>query len=283
VQQEQTLVVGVGEVGGALAEVLERVSPVLRQDLEPITISGPVGVMHICIPYQSGEQFEGAAVSYINKFRPRLTIVNSTVVPGTVRSIACNSGAPVAYSPVRGKHARMTQELLEYTKFIAAFDDNAAMEAEAHFQRAGMRTRRIAQVETLELAKLVETTYFGVQIAFAQEVNRLAEKVGANYDEAISFFEEIGFLPRTRYFPGFIGGHCVIPNINLLRNVAISPLFEAVLASNELRAKELAQEQFSADKKEGSHTEKSASSGTKASRTSTRRSSRASAAPEGTH
>jgi hypothetical protein len=55
----------------------------------------------------------------------------------------------------------------------------------------------------------------------------------------LSIFEEIEFLPRTRYFPGFIGGHCVIPNINLLQRVARSPLLQAVLDSNRKRAHEL--------------------------------------------
>jgi len=49
----------------------------------------------------------------------------------------------------------------------------------------------------------------------------------------------VDFLPRTRYSPGFIGGHCVIPNINLLRRIARSPLLDAVLDSNRRRADEL--------------------------------------------
>ena len=56
------------------------------------------------------------------------------------------------------------------------------------------------EVESLELAKLAETTYFGVCIAFAQEMNRYAERVGGDYSEAIDFFEEVDFLPRQRYF-----------------------------------------------------------------------------------
>jgi hypothetical protein len=48
-------------------------------------------------------------------------------------------------------------------------------------------------------------------------------------------FEEVEFLPQTKYFPGVIGGHCVIPNIELLLNVRDSALCKAVLRSNELR------------------------------------------------
>ncbi len=104
-----------------------------------------------------------------------------------------------------------------------------------------MQTRRLEHPETLEVAKLGETTYFGVIIAFAQEFNRYVEKVGGDYYEASTFFDEVGFLPRQRYFPGFIGGHCVIPNINLLLKIAPAPLLEAVLDSNQRREKELKQ------------------------------------------
>ena len=44
------------------------------------------------------------------------------------------------------------------------------------------------QPETLELAKLAETTYFGVLIAFAQELNRYAATVGANYERGRALF-----------------------------------------------------------------------------------------------
>jgi hypothetical protein len=237
---EKTLIVGIGEVGGALAQVLERVQPVLRHDLEPREFAEPIGVMHLCMRYVSRHQFESAAIHYIKRFSPRLTIVNSTVVPGTVRSIARRTGARLAYSPVRGKHAKMVHDLLHYTKIVASPESETAELAEQHFRNAGLKTRRFARVETLELAKLAETTYFGVLIAFAQELNRLADKVGADFSESVEFFDEIEFLPHTRYFPGFIGGHCVVPNIHLLKRVTRSPLFEAVLTSNSMRAAELA-------------------------------------------
>jgi UDP-N-acetyl-D-mannosaminuronate dehydrogenase len=239
----KTLVVGIGEVGGALAEVLERSQPdVLRHDIERRDIKDAIGVMHICIPYQARQQFEPTTLEYIERFRPHLTVINSTVVPGTTRRIAELSGARLAYSPVRGKHARMTEDMLRYYKFVAAPNNEIADEAEAHFRSVGMKTRRIARLETLELAKLAETTYFGIQIAFAQELNRFSQKVQADYFEAIEFFDEIDFLPRVHYYPGFIGGHCVIPNIHLLKQVMHSPLLDAILESNDRRASELANE-----------------------------------------
>lgn len=238
-KEARCLVVGLGEVGGALAEVLDRTGPVLRHDIERREFDMPIGVMHLCFPFTSKEQFESIALSYLERFRPELTIVNSTVLPGTTRSIERRSGLPVAYSPVRGKHVRMVDDLGRYKKFVAASKAVTARLAEEHFRQAGIQTQILATPETLELAKLAETTYFGVIIAFAQELNRYAVTVGADYEEAATFFDEVEFLPRVRYFPGFIGGHCVIPNIHLLQRVAPSPLLEAVLCSNRLRAQEI--------------------------------------------
>ena len=137
--------------------------------------------MHLCIPFTRQADFEAIALSYIQRFKPELTIINSTVVPGTSRAIAERAQAPIAYSPVRGKHIRMAEDLLKYRKFVAGSDDNTANRAAEHFRAAGMTTQCISKLETLELAKLGETTYFGVLIAFAQELNRYANRVDGDY------------------------------------------------------------------------------------------------------
>jgi UDP-N-acetyl-D-mannosaminuronate dehydrogenase len=233
------LVVGLGEVGGALATVLEANGAVLRLDIERVDIPRPVGVMHICFPFQQKQGFVTEVAAHIKRLEPLLTIINSTVLPGTTRTIAQLTGAPVAYSPIRGKHAKMVQDLLHYKKFVASSDDAIAAQAAEHFRSLGMQTETVARPETLELAKLAETSYFGLQIAFAQELKRYADRVGGEYGEAIKFFEEVDFLPRTPYFPGFIGGHCVIPNINLLQEIAPCPLLESILDSNDRLGLEL--------------------------------------------
>jgi UDP-N-acetyl-D-mannosaminuronate dehydrogenase len=234
-KENATVVVGLGEVGGAIAAIVERTRTVLRHDLERVEIAVPVGVMHLCIPFKASLQFETAAIEYIERLKPSLTIIHSTVLPGTTRSIARKSRRAVAYSPVRGKHVRMQEDLLHYVKFVSALTDIDATLAETHLQSAGMKTRRMAKVETLELAKLAETTYFGVCIAFAQELNRYADNVRADYQEAIEFFHEVECLPRTDYFPGVIGGHCVMPNIDLLLKLAPSSVLAAIVESNERR------------------------------------------------
>jgi UDP-N-acetyl-D-mannosaminuronate dehydrogenase len=181
----------------------------------------------------------GQVLGYIHEYRPALTVVNSTVAPGTTRRIAIESGAPVVNSPVRGKHARMQEEMLHYTKFVGALDVPSGQRAVKHFEGVGMKTRLLGSPEATEIAKLTETTYFGLMIAWAQEVERYCMEFGAAYEEVVSFYEEIKFFPPVKYFPGVIGGHCVMPNIAILRQHFPSGLLEAIVQSNTFKQKNL--------------------------------------------
>jgi UDP-N-acetyl-D-mannosaminuronate dehydrogenase len=104
-------------------------------DLEPISIDASVEVMHLCFPFTSRNQFESAARGYVRRFKPKLTIINSTVLPGTTRRLSAATSAHIVYSPVRGKHARMARELLHYSKFVSGLDGRAVQAARNHFKR----------------------------------------------------------------------------------------------------------------------------------------------------
>ena len=234
-----TIVIGTGEIGAPLLEVLSSRYRTRGVDVEPVEITERVDVMHVCYPFQIGD-FVGTTVEYIEKYSPSLVIINSTVAPGTTRKVAERApGVKVAYSPVRGKHKKMKQDLLFYTKFVAGVEKEWGEEAASHFACAGVKVRLFSSPEALELAKLLSTTYFGLLIAWAQEMDRFAKNLNVDYDEITQFFEEIPYFPKTKFFPGFIGGHCVIPNIHILRMDFPSPFLDAILDSNERKKKEL--------------------------------------------
>ncbi|HEX2710670.1 MAG TPA: hypothetical protein VHM88_00375 [Candidatus Acidoferrales bacterium] len=229
---ETVVVVGLGEVGKPLFELISKHHEVVGVDISPpATEVNGVDVLHICYPFQM-EDFIGETVRYIKLFGPRLTILNSTVAVGTTRAIVQRTGAALAYSPVRGKHARMLEDLLRYTKFVGAVDRVFAEQAAKHFESLEMKTRILSSPEAAELAKLTETTQYSLLIAWAQEVERYCDLLGQNYDEIVSFYEEIGFFPPVKYFPGVIGGHCVMPNIELLSRVEHSEILRAIQSSN---------------------------------------------------
>jgi UDP-N-acetyl-D-mannosaminuronate dehydrogenase len=240
-QRVVTLVVGLGEVGRPLYDILKRREPAtIGIDVDATPVDGRVDIMHICFPFHDSDQFQSAVDSYVTKYAPNMVIINSTVVPGTTRCIESSSGVPCVYSPIRGKHAKMVHELNTYIKFLAATAAQATERARTHFESAGLQTETMSTPEALELAKLLETTYFGLLIAWAQEMNRFANTVNADYLEVGKFFREISYLPNVLFQPGFIGGHCVMPNIELLQKCFRSDFLEVVKKSNETRKGELA-------------------------------------------
>ena len=247
-EEPVTLVVGLGEVGNPLFTILKRREPgTVGIDIEPSLVDKPIGIMHICFPYIDSVQFQSAVVGYVLKYDPKVVVINSTAVPGTTRSIETETGIPCVYSPVRGKHTKMVDELLTYIKFVAGTDQEASEKVREHFKAAGMKSETMSTPEALELAKLLETTYFGLLIAWAQEMNRFAETVNADYLEVGKFFSEIAYLPKVLFQPGTIGGHCVMPNIGLLQTRFQSEFLEVITRSNETRKTELtAQEHESA-------------------------------------
>jgi UDP-N-acetyl-D-mannosaminuronate dehydrogenase len=232
-EKTRIVVVGLGEVGKPLLQLLsehhEVVGIDIRPPLEPVV---NVDVLHICYPFEI-KDFVGETSRYIDLFKPRLTIINSTVAIGTTRLIAERTGAAIAHSPVRGKHARMLEEMKTYTKFVGAMDPISGRHAAEHFHSLGLKTRVLSAPEATELAKLTETTYFGLMIAWAQEVERYCDQAGQTYEEVAAFYEEIRFFPSVNYFPGVIGGHCVIPNIEILRKFDDSTILKAITASNQ--------------------------------------------------
>jgi UDP-N-acetyl-D-mannosaminuronate dehydrogenase len=246
-----TLVVGLGEVGNPLFTILKRQEPgTIGIDIEPVRLAKPIGIMHICFPFIDSAQFQKAVIGYVLKYDPKVVVINSTAVPGTTRAVETETGIPCVYSPVRGKHTKMVDELLTYVKFVAGTDAQAAEQVREHFVAAGMKSETMSTPEALELAKLLETTYFGLLIAWAQEMNRFSETVNADYLEVGKFFREIAYLPDVLFQPGYIGGHCVMPNIGLLQTRFQSEFLEVMKRSNETRKVELAaQEQQSSSER----------------------------------
>jgi UDP-N-acetyl-D-mannosaminuronate dehydrogenase len=234
VRKTKVVVAGLGEVGKPLFKLLST-----EHDVQGVDITLPerieqAEVLHICFPFQI-KDFIGETARYISLFQPALTVVNSTVAIGTTRAIAERTGAAVVNSPVRGKHSRMLEELSVYTKFVGAMDRAAGDQAARHFESVGLKTKILSSPEATELAKLTETTYFGLMIAWAQELERYCDQAGQRYEDVVSFYDEIKFFPPVKYFPGVIGGHCVMPNIKLLSKYTHSMLLDAIQVSNEMK------------------------------------------------
>ena len=235
---EFVVVVGLGEVGRPLLNILSRSFECAGVDLAPVNVPRPCSVLHICYPFQIRD-FLATTADYLARYAPQLTIVHSTVAPGAIRELQAVIGDDrIAYSPVRGKHARMEADMLRYKKFLAASSPEVTQQAVAHLSQAGFQTAAFRTLEIGELSKLLETTYLGLLVAWAQEVERFAARYDASSKEVNAFIQEIDYLP-SHIFPGHIGGHCVIPNIEILRSTFDSRFLDAIVESNELKNQQL--------------------------------------------
>ena len=179
--------------------------------------------LHICIPFNSN--FLKNIQKLNKKFSPKGIVIHSTISPGTTAKIQQKiRNVPIIYSATRGVHKRMLSDLRKYAKFFA-LEKNAPKKAWASkaysslMKKSGVKTKMMTDPITLELAKIVvDTSYYGWLINYAQISNLIAKKHNVNYDEMWTFAEEIHeFLGnRPIMFPGHIGGHCVIPNLELI-------------------------------------------------------------------
>lgn len=78
-------------------------------------------------------------------------------------------------------------------------------------------------------------------IACFQETHRISKHFGADFDDVVDFVEDThrAMLDRPVIYPDLIGGHCVLPNAELLLKSYDSDFLCLILESNEKRKKEI--------------------------------------------
>ena len=81
-------------------------------------------------------------------------------------------------------------------------------------------------------------------IACFQEMHRISRHFKADFDATVDFLVNTHRvrLDRPIMFPGVIGGHCLIPNTELLLKSYDSELLRLILESNERRKEEIMDE-----------------------------------------
>ncbi len=234
-----------GEVGSAIYDILRESKKykLFKKDMEPLNIKEKVDVMHITIPYS--DKFISIATKYIRKYKPELTIIHSTLRPGTTNKIYEKTKALIVHSPVRGRHPDLKGGIFKFIKFIGPVSKKAALLAKEHMGSLGIKTEILKSPLETEVGKLLCTTYYAVNIAFHQDMDRICDKYGADFRQAVTRFNQTCTMdikhkiPRPVMFPGFIGGHCLIPNIGILKKDIKSDFLDDILRSNELTRKKL--------------------------------------------
>lgn len=222
---------GMGEVGSTIFDLLsERDFQCVGIDIDKSRCKNfsdwslkNIDFLHVCIPGEKKDFIQIVSNFISNYVIKSAIVIHSTVIPGTTSKIQEVTKLPVIYSPVRGVHSRFLEDLKRYTKFFAS--DIPLKEIEEEFLNRFKKVEKMQDTKTCEYAKiLVDTTYYGWLINYAQLTKMICDKNGIDYDEMWKFAEEIHTLlgNRPKMYPGIIGGHCVIPNLNLINEINLN-------------------------------------------------------------
>lgn len=214
-------IAGYGEVGQALSKFYNK--DVLIKDIDRDDGLYDLDVLNICFPYS--DNFIDEVNKLIYYSQAKITIIHSTVAPGTTQAI----GGRVCHSPCKGVHPNLYEGLKTFIKFIGSDNPAVGIEAQAHLRMLGFETELIYNSRTTELAKLLDTTYYGLCIAWHGEMRDMCEGEGVEWEDIIKYNKDynVGYarLGLDKYVrpvltppEGGIGGHCVIPNAKILKN-----------------------------------------------------------------
>lgn len=258
-QKEKILVIGLGEVGGPLFKLLEENGNFIVHGYDcdeqkmshfgqhKCALPKKVDTIHICIPCVNKEQFVDTVAKYALQFKPKLLIIDSTVMPGTTKEVSKRCKCLVAHSPVRGVYEsveHMKWELKRWTKYVGGANTKASEAARQHLEKLGLTTKTLQGCAETELAKLFETTYRVWMITCFQEMHRISRYFKTDFDDTVDFLEDTHRvrLDRPVMFPGVIRGPCLIQNVKLLLVSYGSDFLQLALKSNKERVEEVKDE-----------------------------------------
>lgn len=219
-------VLGLGQVGQALKKLCEEKYHVLSKDLMFDEFQGKkIDILHICIPYSNN--FVDICEKHVNDLKPTLTIIDSTVAPGTTNNIYQKTKANLVHAPILGKHPNLYDYQRIFIKPLGPVNNISYSLAEKHFKKLDIQVARFDSPLETELAKILDTTYYAWNIIFEKWVYAICSQSKANFDQVYTTFNTIynaGYaknLPNVRrpilkHTKGLIGGHCVLPNLHIL-------------------------------------------------------------------
>lgn len=194
----------------------------LKANVKPV--EADVFIIAVPTPFKEGKQpdmsyVESAARSIVPVLRKgNLVILESTSPAGTttnlIASIFTKGGVNVekdtfiAHCPERVLPGKILDELIRNDRVIGGINRESAEKAEQLYRSFVTGEIFLTDATTAELVKLVENTFRDVNIALANELALICEKLGVNVWEVITLANKHPRVSIHRPGPG-VGGHCI--------------------------------------------------------------------------
>lgn len=231
-----SLVVGKGQIGSAVTEVIKRSDKVYTFDLKDQEMPKVknIDILHVCFPCDDQDKFVEYVNQYIETYKPMHVVIWATVPIGTTKLIR---GA--VHSPVEGVHPKLSLSIKAMVRWIGANDIGEADFFVRYFRALYLIPRKVDSSDFTEALKLLSTTEYGVNIEFARYKRQVADKLDMPYELTKLWNEDYNRLYRNigidwakKYVldapEGSKGGHCVTPNARILQGQFPDKLVEIV-------------------------------------------------------
>jgi len=145
--------------------------------------------------------------------RDSLVILESSTYPGTTRDVVLpildGAAKYVAYSPERVDPGSKEFNIKNTPKLVGGIDKESTELATLLYEQIVDKVVPVSSVEVAETAKLYENVFRNVNIALANEMALICERIGVSVWEVIdaAATKPFGFMP---FYPGpGVGGHCI--------------------------------------------------------------------------
>ena len=194
----------------------------LRASTKPV--KADVFILAVPTPFREGKQadmsyVESAARAIVPHLRKgNLVILESTSPAGTTAKLILpilreskldvEKDLYVAHCPERVLPGRILEELIANDRIIGGINPESAEQAAALYRCFVTGSIYCTDATTAELSKLVENTYRDVNIALANELAVICEKLGVNVWDVITMANKHPRVNIHRPGPG-VGGHCI--------------------------------------------------------------------------
>jgi len=208
----------------SLKELLKNGSYSATTDFSVVVESS---VILICVPTplqdnrKSDLSYLMSAVKSVGEYLSKgsLVIIESTVAPGTTRSLVVpilekESGLNVnefyvAFSPERIDPQNKTWNVKNTPKLVSGLTERASVTAIEFYSKFIDKIVDCNSIEVAEMAKLLENSFRLVNISFINEISITCQKLGIDITDVIkaASTKPYGFMS---FYPSIgIGGHCI--------------------------------------------------------------------------
>lgn len=228
-----------GEIGLPIFQLLQKAFGESCLPVDPpkgfdLALDASCVFLHVCIPGDLNN-FNELVGEYIRKLCPMFVLIHSTVAVGTTSRLQKKfPNIQLFHCPVLGKHAnnQMEADMLSYPKFWGGAKWNCRVED--CFRAAGWKPEWIGSSDNCELAKILQTSLFGYLIAWTQISEQLCLLAGADYAQVSRIWklQSDDYNIQTKY-PGIIGGHCVMQNLELLGQLIETDMAQMIKSANQ--------------------------------------------------